>query len=69
MWFQHRIETADQHGYVRFRARVEDVDYAAPAAGFHHVFTGRVPGESMEGAVEFAGGKGAVRRTVQGVKA
>ena len=49
--------------------RGEDITFALPAAGSRHVFKGRVTGESMEGTVELAGGKGTARWTAARVKA
>ena len=49
--------------------RGEEITFAMPAAGSRHVFKGRVSGESMEGTVELAGGKGSARWTATRVKA
>jgi uncharacterized protein YjbI with pentapeptide repeats len=51
------------------RLRGEDIDFALLAAGGRHVFTGCVTGDSTEGTVELAGGKGVARWTAQRVKA
>jgi hypothetical protein len=43
------------------RLRGEEISFALPATGGRNVFKGRVAGDSMEGTVELAGGKGAAR--------
>jgi len=43
------------------RLRGEEIVFALPAAGGRNIFKGRVTGDSMEGTVELAGGKGTAR--------
>ena len=43
--------------------RGEDITFTIPAAGSHHLFKGRVSGDTMAGSVELAGGKGAAKWT------
>jgi Methyltransferase domain len=47
----------------------EDISFAFPAGGDRHRFKGRVSGNTMEGTVELAGGKGAVKWTATRIKA
>lgn len=47
----------------------EDISFAFPAGGDRHRFKGRVSGNTMEGTVELAGGKGSARWTAARVKA
>jgi hypothetical protein len=47
----------------------EDISFAFPAGGDRHRFKGRVSGNTMEGTVELAGGKGASRWTAARIKA
>jgi phospholipid N-methyltransferase len=47
----------------------ENISFALPAAGGRHTFKGRVAGDTMEGAVELPGGKGAAKWTATRVKA
>jgi len=47
----------------------EDISFAFPVGGDRHRFKGRVSGNTMEGTVELAGGKGSARWTAARVKA
>jgi len=49
--------------------RGEDISFAFPVGGDRHRFTGRVSGDTMEGTVELAGGKGAARWSAVRIKA
>jgi hypothetical protein len=51
------------------RLQGEEISFAFPAGGDRHRFKGRVSGNTMEGTVELAGGKGAARWTAVRVKA
>jgi hypothetical protein len=51
------------------RLQGEDISFAFPAGGDRHRFKGRVSGDTMEGTVELAGGKGAAKWTATRVKA
>lgn len=46
---------------LQSRLQGEDISFAFPADGDRHRFKGRVSGDTMEGTVELAGGKGAAR--------
>jgi len=50
------------------RLQGEEISFAFPAGGDRHRFKGRVSGNTMEGTVELAGGKGAARWTAMRVK-
>jgi SAM-dependent methyltransferase len=47
----------------------EDISFAFPAGGDRHRFTGRISGNTMEGTVELAGGKGVAKWTATRIKA
>jgi hypothetical protein len=51
------------------RLQGEDISFAFPVGGDRHLFRGRVAGDTMEGTVELAGGKGAAKWTAIRVKA
>ncbi|MGH8700654.1 MAG: SAM-dependent methyltransferase [Burkholderiales bacterium] len=51
------------------RLQGEDISFAFPAVGDRHRFKGRVSGNTMEGTVELAGGKGVAKWTATRVKA
>ncbi|MGH8650025.1 MAG: SAM-dependent methyltransferase, partial [Burkholderiales bacterium] len=51
------------------RLQGEDISFAFPAGGDRHRFKGRVSGNTMEGTVELAGGKGAAKWTATRIKA
>lgn len=51
------------------RLHGEDISFAFPAGGDRHRFKGRVSGNTMEGTVQLAGGKGVARWTATRVKA
>ena len=58
--------TAESEGgkgtrFTHTRLRGEEISFALPAAGGRHLFRGRVKGDTMEGSVELAGGKGTAR--------
>ncbi|OGA20686.1 MAG: hypothetical protein A3I02_13900 [Betaproteobacteria bacterium RIFCSPLOWO2_02_FULL_67_26] len=46
-----------------------EISFAFPSGGDRHLFKGRVAGDTMEGTVELAGGKGAAKWTATRVKA
>jgi hypothetical protein len=50
------------------RLRGADISFALPAGGDRHRFKGRVSGNTMEGTVELAGGKGVARWTATRLK-
>lgn len=50
------------------RLQGEDISFALPAGGDGHRFKGRVSGNTMEGTVELAGGKGVARWTATRLK-
>ena len=43
------------------RLQGEDISFELPAGGDHHRFRGRVSGDTMEGTVQLANGKGVAR--------
>ncbi len=49
--------------------RGEEITFAMPAAAGRHLFKGRVSGDSMEGSVELASGKGTAKWTAVRLKA
>jgi SAM-dependent methyltransferase len=49
--------------------RGNDITFALPAAGDRHLFRGKVAGDTMEGAVQLAGGKGVAKWTATRAKA
>ena len=51
------------------RLEGEEISFAFPAGGDRHRFKGRVSGNTMEGTVELAGGKGTARWTAARIKA
>jgi hypothetical protein len=46
----------------------EDISFAFPSGGDRHRFRGRISGNTMEGTVELAGGKGAAKWTATRLK-
>ena len=46
-----------------------DISFAFPSGGDRHLFKGRIAGDTMEGTVELAGGKGAAKWNAIRVKA
>lgn len=54
---------------LQSRLQGEDISFAFPADGDRHRFKGRVSGDTMEGTVELAGGKGAARWSAVRLKA
>jgi len=50
------------------RLQGEDISFAFPAGGDRHRFKGRVSGDTMEGTVELAGGKGVTNWTATRIK-
>ncbi len=50
------------------RLRGEDITFTIPAAAGHHLFKGRVSGNSMAGSVELAGGKGTAKWSAVRIK-
>lgn len=51
------------------RLHGNDITFALPAAGDRHLFRGKVAGDTMEGAVQLAGGKGVARWSATRLKA
>jgi len=49
--------------------RGEEITFAFPSGGGRHQFRGRVAGETMEGGVQLAGGKGTARWTAIRIRA
>jgi phospholipid N-methyltransferase len=45
-----------------------DITFAFPSGGDRHLFKGRVSGETMEGTVQLAGGKGAAKWSAMRIK-
>ena len=50
------------------RLQGEDISFAFPTGGDRHRFKGRISGNTMEGTVELAGGKGTAKWTATRVK-
>jgi hypothetical protein len=50
------------------RLQGEDISFAFPVGGDRHRFKGRVSGDTMEGTVELAGGKGSTHWTAMRIK-
>jgi hypothetical protein len=46
----------------------EAISFAFPSGGDRHRFRGRISGNTMEGTVELAGGKGAAKWTATRLK-
>ena len=53
---------------LQSRLQGEDISFAFPAGGDRHRFKGRVSGDTMEGTVELAGGKGVTNWTATRIK-
>ena len=51
------------------RLHGDEISFAFTSGGDRHLFRGRISGETMEGTVQLAGGKGAARWTATRVKA
>lgn len=49
--------------------RGESISFALPSGGDRHLFKGRVAGDTMEGTVQLAGGKGTAKWTATRIKA
>ncbi len=47
----------------------EEIAFAFPAGGERHLFKGRIAGDTMEGTVQLAGGKGTAKWTASRIKA
>jgi len=54
--------------FTQTRLRGEEISFAFPAGGGRHLFRGRVSGDTMEGSVELAGGKGTAKWTATRLK-
>jgi hypothetical protein len=72
--FQNLDGTASGGGakgvkFTQSRLNGNEITFAIPAGGDRHLFRGRVAGESMEGTVQLASGKGVAKWTATRVKA